>query len=77
MSHDLLNQSPLLKASALWFFVFILFFILVWFGLVFVVVVVMGLETVSLCILGSPGTQYVDQTGLKVTEILLSLYPEC
>jgi hypothetical protein len=46
---------------------------LVWFGLVW-----FGFQDrVSLCSPGCPGTHSVDQAGLKLTEILLPLPPEC
>jgi hypothetical protein len=32
---------------------------------------------ISLCSLGCPGAHYVDQAGLELTEIHLSLPPEC
>ena len=34
-------------------------------------------DRVSLCSCGYPGTHYVDQADLKLTEIHLPLAPEC
>jgi hypothetical protein len=35
------------------------------------------IDRVSLCSPGCPGTHFVDQTGLELIEIHLSLPPEC
>ena len=43
----------------------------------FVVVVVLFFKTRTLCSTGCPGTHYVDQAGLELTEIHLPLPPEC
>jgi hypothetical protein len=43
----------------------------------FVFVVVILRKRVSLCSFGYPGTCSVDQAGHKLTEIHLSLSPEC
>ena len=47
----------------------------IWIGFLFVCLFVWN--RVSLCSSGSPGTHSIDQAGLKLTEILLPMPPEC
>jgi hypothetical protein len=48
-----------------------------WFAQFFFSFLFWNFETGSLCGPGHPGTYYVHQAGLKLTEVYLPLPPEC